>query len=303
MPVRVLIAGGEAAGARALALVRRSNHDVIAVAAARNSTLAARAEADGVEVLDPALVADPSFAWWVTAKSIDVLINVHALHLVVPQVLASLTVGGFNLHPGPLPTYAGLNAPSWAIVNDEARHATTLHRMDAGIDSGAIVSEAWFDLDNSATGLSVSSRCARLGLELLQDLLDKLDAGDELPSIPTTGRRRLYRAGDRPFGGRLPLAESAEVIDRVVRACAYHPMPSPIGSPAATSSRHSFGVLAGDRVQVDAEPAPPGHVLSLTDEGGAVVAAGTGHYRIDRAAVDGAVCSAAEILREGDQLI
>ncbi len=80
------------------------------------------------------------------------LINVHSLLIMRGDVVEAPSIGSFNLHPGPLPGHAGLNAPSWAIFNDEARHAVTLHWMTAGIDTGAIVSEAWFDLPRTSSG-------------------------------------------------------------------------------------------------------------------------------------------------------
>ena len=54
------------------------------------------------------------------------------------DVLEAPRIGSFNLHPGPLPEYAGLNAPSWAIYHGEQEHRVTLHWLDAGIDTGPI---------------------------------------------------------------------------------------------------------------------------------------------------------------------
>ena len=44
-----------------------------------------------------------------------------------------------NVHYAPLPRYRG-NAPvNWALLNGEGRTAITIHRVDAGLDSGAIL--------------------------------------------------------------------------------------------------------------------------------------------------------------------
>jgi len=57
----------------------------------------------------------------------------------VPEAVLGVPArGAWNLHPGPLPRYAGLNAPSWAIYRGEQRHGVTVHRMDRGIDTGDI---------------------------------------------------------------------------------------------------------------------------------------------------------------------
>ena len=70
--------------------------------------------------------------------------------------VAAPTIGSFNLHPGPLPEYAGLNVPSWAIYEGERSHGVTLHWMDEGIDTGPIVWQERFDDRLDDTGLALS---------------------------------------------------------------------------------------------------------------------------------------------------
>lgn len=308
--MRIVLAGGEAAGARALQRLTSTDLTVIAVAAPARSRLADRARADRIQVLDPASVANPDFARWITDRRIDVLVNVHSLHLVAAEALAALRIGGFNLHPGPLPNYAGLNAPSWSIINGAARHAVTLHRMDAGIDTGPIVAEASFDLDDRATGLSVSTHCVRLGLDLLDAFFSLLAAGNDISMTPAEGERRLYRGSERPFEGRVPWTRSADVIDRLVRGCAYHPMHSPIGTPTTATGGRRFGLLAGfadvDSLHADdglsaGRSVSPGQVVAVVDTR-AHVATGRGRYCIDRVIADGEVRPAADLLAPGDHL-
>ena len=68
-------------------------------------------------------------------------------------------IGSFNLHPGPLPGFPGLNAPSWAIYERRARFGCTVHWMDAAIDAGLIAYEA-ASRSASATPASRSRRGA-----------------------------------------------------------------------------------------------------------------------------------------------
>ena len=72
-------------------------------------------------------------------EKIDILISFRCPKILTDSVLNAPRVGAFNLHTGPLPEYAGLNAPSWAIFNGENTHACTLHWMDPGIDTGNLV--------------------------------------------------------------------------------------------------------------------------------------------------------------------
>lgn len=76
----------------------------------------------------------------------------------------SRRMGSFNLHPGPLPRYAGLNVRSWAIYQDEQTHGVTLHWMEARVDTGPIAFETMFDLSADDSGLSREIAVAKASL-------------------------------------------------------------------------------------------------------------------------------------------
>ena len=58
--------------------------------------------------------------------------------MIPDPVLALAARGAINFHDGPLPRYAGLNAPVWAILNREPAHGVTWHLIEGGIDEGDI---------------------------------------------------------------------------------------------------------------------------------------------------------------------
>ncbi|OZF26154.1 non-ribosomal peptide synthetase [Rhodococcus sp. 14-2483-1-2] len=70
-----------------------------------------------------------------------------------------------NVHGGPLPDYRGVPmvAATYAILNGENRFGVTVHRVDAGIDTGEVVAQSMFDLAPDVTleqlTLDVSQRC------------------------------------------------------------------------------------------------------------------------------------------------
>ncbi len=137
----VLLAAEEAAGARVLDLVAKSPHRLTGVCTSSPAVEALSAEA-GVPVHDAARVTEAGFA---EQAGVDLLLNVHSLHIVHPAVLAAPRLGAFNLHPGPLPEYAGLSVPSWAIYNGERSHGVTVHRMEADVDAGDVAFAERFD--------------------------------------------------------------------------------------------------------------------------------------------------------------
>lgn len=69
----------------------------------------------------------------------DIIVSIR-FSLIFPQhVIDAVPAGILNVHPGPLPEYRGLYAPFWQIMNGEDRLRATLHLVDRGIDTGAVV--------------------------------------------------------------------------------------------------------------------------------------------------------------------
>jgi methionyl-tRNA formyltransferase len=255
--MRVALLCEEAAGGRALQLLARERHEVAAVLSSPGSPAWTLAERLGLSPLAASRVREPGFADDLARLRVDLLLNVHSLYIVPEAVLRVPAHGAYNLHPGPLPDYAGLNAPSWAIYNGEDSHGVTLHRMEPGIDSGPIAFQERFAITPEDTGLSLSLRCAEKGLALIERLL----AADPacLALAPQDLSRRRYFGRGVPQGGRIDWRQSARRIHAFVRACDYHPFVSPWGAPIADLDGRPMQVL---KVALTGEPCgvPPGTV-------------------------------------------
>jgi methionyl-tRNA formyltransferase len=272
--VRIALICGEAAGARLLQALAHSGHELVAVLASGPAApLAARL---GHRPLAPARVREAGFAAELAAAGVELLLNVHSLFLLPDDVLRVPTRGAWNLHPGPLPRYAGLNAPSWAIYHGEARHGVTVHRMESGIDTGDIAFQDIFPVTESDTGLSLALRCAEKGVALLQRLLDP---GTRIPRLPQDAARRSYFGRGVPQQGRIEWGAPARRIYDFVRACDYHPFPSPWGVPRARLGQDEVEIR---KVALTGEPsdARPGTVK--TRDSGTLVACADEWLRLAR---------------------
>ena len=145
--MNIVVAAEESAGVHALRALARTEHHIVSVlTSARGHEAVVAREADrlGLTTRPAETVKDPALADLLRSERVDLLINVHSLYLIHARVLESPAIGCFNMHPGPLPEYAGLNAPSWAIYHGETAHGVTIHWMSAGIDSGAVAYESRF---------------------------------------------------------------------------------------------------------------------------------------------------------------
>jgi methionyl-tRNA formyltransferase len=287
--LRVVLVAEEAAGVQALRGLAglQSAPDLVAVLTRSAADGAERpvvyesARQLGLEVWPSRSVTSPELATRLRKAKVDLLINVHSLFVIHPDVVAAPLIGSFNLHPGPLPEYAGLNVPSWAIYEGESSHGVTLHWMDDGIDTGPIAWEERFAIEVGDTGLAVSGKCVRHGLPLIFRLAAQ--AADDPSLIPRKGqdpsRRRYFSAGP-PAQGRIDWSQPADAILRFVRAADYAPFDSPWGHPIAELERHDIGIAKATETGT-ASTDSPGAIVEVNSSG-ALVATGDDLILIQR---------------------
>ncbi len=305
--MKILLAAEEAAGVQTLKAIHKSGHQVVAVltasqqdSAMRGATVATVAQSLGFPVLSAKRVKDPSFASEVSQMDVDVLLNVHSLYIIKPEILEAVKVGAFNLHPGPLPDYAGINAPSWAIFNNEKQHGVTLHHMTAGIDEGTIAYQELFDLTEKDTGLSVSTKCVRLGVQMIETLLATLNQDPTaIPKLSQDFSKRRYFGLKAPFEGRIQWDMGAAELERFVRASDYYPLPSPWGYPRANLGEQEIGLMKVSKTGISADQ----EVGSIKEHEGAIWLATKDEWLpIHKVQIGGKAVEAKSVLQNGEKL-
>ena len=109
-----------------------------------------------------------------------------------------------NIHNAPLPKYRGVNPVNWALKNGEKNHGVTIHKIEAGIDSGPILNQVFFPIDaNKEEVEDVYRRCLLYAKSLFLDTIERLDTlipvpqNDEYATYFSKGDFELL--GDRKF--------------------------------------------------------------------------------------------------------
>jgi len=104
--------------------------------------------------------------------------------IILKGALLSLApLGAYNVHTGHVPSYRGLLAPFRAMLNGEKAACSTLHRVDAGIDTGPVVGAREFPIRPERSFLWNACHLYPLGVAMFKDAL-------------------LSLANNRPVGGR-----------------------------------------------------------------------------------------------------
>jgi methionyl-tRNA formyltransferase len=303
--LNVVLVGEGAAGIRTLELLRRSGHRVVAVmtsVAREDDTSLWRAASEyGCTIWPAQLVKDANFAMEIRRRRVDAILNVHSLLLIRKEVLETPRLGSYNLHPGPLPRYAGLNSVCWAIYKDEKKHGVTLHKMEQEVDAGPIVYQEVFDIGPEETGLSLTLKCVNAGVALIERFLE-VAAHDpsQIPLISQDLSEREYFGREVPLNGHFSWNSTARRIASFVRACDFHPFPSPWGHCRSGLRDQELGI-AKTSLTMKASDAPPGTVGKVSDLG-VEVACADNWILLRKVMSGGKRIAASAILSPGDQL-
>jgi methionyl-tRNA formyltransferase len=305
--MNVVLAAEESAGLGMLRALAGSPHRLVAVLATPPKPGSAAvsvwnvAKDLGCPTWPASLVKDPQLGEQLRAEKVDILLNVHSLYIIHEKVSAAPKHGAFNLHPGPLPRYAGLNAVSWALFRGESTHGVTVHRIERGIDTGAIVYQSIFPIASDDTALSLSFKCVREGVALMLRLLEVAASEPEnIPHLPQDPGMREYFNRDVPEGGRVCWSWPARKVTDFVRACDFYPFPSPWGHPRARLNMQEFALVKACQTGLPAG-VPPGTVGKSCGSG-VNVACGDEWVMVSKLLLGGKYLGAQEFLRPGDRL-
>ena len=308
-PLRVLLVAAEAAGAHVLRSIESAGLTVAGVLMSAGERgerplgngVRATIGRLGCPVWPAKAVRDPAFADTVREAQVDLLVNVHSLYVIRGEILDAPRIGSFNMHPGPLPEGAGLNAPSWALYDGNAEHAVTVHWMAAGIDTGDVAYEARFPVEDSDTAWTLSAKCVKAGVPLVERLLAAAATDPaSIPRLPQDLSRRRYRGREVPQGGWLDWTRSAREVVGFVRACDYLPFASPWASPKSLLDGQEVSVLKAARTGRPSDAAPGSIGAALPT--GVLVSAADEWVLVQRMSRDGASISPGECLPAGRRL-
>ena len=209
----------------------------------------------------------------------DWLLSIANLRLIPDAVLSLPRRGAINFHDGPLPRYAGLNTPAWAIINGETRHGVSWHLIESGVDTGELLAQRPVEIAEDETAFSLNSKCYAAGMESFSEVLAQLESG-ELTTTPQDLSQRGYFARDkRPEnGGVIDFTLSATAIEALVRGLDFGEYWNPLGMPKVMTAKGQ--VLTVGRAEVlPRTGGTPGSVIEVSQDR-LVVAAGDGQVAI-----------------------
>lgn len=151
------------------------------------------------------------------------VIVVAAYGLILPQTVLDLPpLGCLNVHGSILPRHRGAAPITSAILAGDAETGITIMKMDAGLDTGPMLSVAREAIRPDDTTASLSERLSYIGAQLMADTLPKYLSGEIVPQ-PQLAEGATYSPKIDKANAQIDWRRPAFEIERMVRA--YIPWP------------------------------------------------------------------------------
>jgi natural product biosynthesis luciferase-like monooxygenase protein len=211
--------------------------------------------------------ADSDLNAHLSSLTYDWLLSVANLDMIAPAVLDTAQRGAVNFHDGPLPRYAGLNAPVWARLAEEENHAITWHLMAKAADTGDILVQQGFDISTNDTALTLNAKCYETAIDSFPQVIEKLVQNDVSGTPQDFSQRSYFSREQRPkAAARLDFQQDASEIVALVRALDFGDYFNPLVAPKIVTSGQVLLARSAEIIRGTVHQGIPGAVLSVTEQ-------------------------------------
>jgi methionyl-tRNA formyltransferase len=232
-------------------------------------------------VHQPERARAPEFVAQLRELAPDLIVAV-AYGQILPQAILDIPrFGCINVHTSLLPKYRGAAPIQWAILNGDSETGVTIMKMDAGLDTGPILSEVRTPIADTDNAQTLHDRLAKLGADLLVRTIPEYVAGRITPH-PQPSEGASHARKITKDDGRIDWSKSAHEIWNRVRA--FTPWPGAFTHYVSDSAPRLLKIWTA-AVQQHAYKTP-GEILEV-GRFGIVVACGEHALRIAELQLEG----------------
>jgi methionyl-tRNA formyltransferase len=210
----------------------------------------------GLPLIQPEKLRQPEAMEQLRAWAPDLIVVTAFGQILRKEVLDLPRLGCINVHASLLPRWRGAAPISAAILHGDRETGVTIMQMDAGLDTGPILSQRSIPLMPEDTAGSVFEKLSHLGADLLLETLPDYLSG-KLKPIPQPQEGATYAPMLKKEEGQLDFDRDVHELERKVRA--FNPWPG--------ASMDVEGMLLKvHRARVEAGDAPVGKRLVFRNE-------------------------------------
>jgi len=169
---------------------------------------------------------------FLTQQPFDYLFSIVNNCILSKEIIELPRKHAINYHDAPLPRYAGVNATSWGLINQDKIYGITWHLMSDIVDAGDILIQVPINIAEDDTAFTLNGKCYETAIHSFENLIDKLSSGKVLTTKQNLDARTYFPRFQKPrAGGILSFNCCAYELDALVRALNFGPRPNPLSLP------------------------------------------------------------------------
>jgi len=176
----------------------------------------------GIPIMQPEKLRAPEAMEQLRAWAPDLIVVAAYGQILKPDVLDLPRFGCLNVHASLLPRWRGAAPINAAILHGDEETGVTIMKMDAGLDTGAMLAKKSIRFTRDDTAGSVTDALSHLGADLLIETLPRWIAGEIQPQ-PQDDSLATHAPMMKKEEGRLDFTRDVHELERLVRA--FNPWP------------------------------------------------------------------------------
>jgi methionyl-tRNA formyltransferase len=185
-------------------LIHDKTLDVVFICARHDSTdeiLKCQARDNNIDFISHSNINSSEFMEQMRGFGCDLFVSMSFNQIFRSGIINLPPLKSINCHAGKLPRYRGRNILNWALINDERDFGITVHYINEGIDTGDIILQRCYPIDDEDDYSTLLNRAYSGCAEILYEAIKKVQflEVDAMPqkSIDSVGFYCIARkAGD-----------------------------------------------------------------------------------------------------------
>ena len=230
--MRILFAGTPEVSAAILEWLVKSGHEIACVLTRTDSLVgrkriltpsatAMKAEELGLPIIKANRVDDGTLSQ-IASSNIELAIVVAYGSILNQQALEAVPNGWFNIHFSLLPKYRGAAPVQRALLNGDKETGVTIFKLDAGMDTGPVLSSLSTSIGFNESSGELLARLAELSKSLLSEALPQLYSGTF--KLQEQSGDSSSAAKPTREEARLDFDQPASTLENIVRGMNPEPM-------------------------------------------------------------------------------